>query len=118
MSSSDRTSPFWKVYFAIMVLINVAEKAVQASIRHGHTGTLEGLRELGFVQIAAVVAVDGLKEVPKLLLGLAAELDELVICYLPVVIDVACREHIADEAICIFERCTSISSSVYVSDVV
>jgi hypothetical protein len=47
-----------------MVLIDVAKEAIEACVGHSDTRLLEGLRELRFVQVAVVVAVDGLEERP------------------------------------------------------
>ena len=88
-----------------MILINVPEEAIQTRIRDGNPGTLEGLRELRLVEVAVAVAVNGLEEHPQLLLGLVAELHELVVAYLTVVVDVAGREHISDETVRVFEGC-------------
>lgn len=58
-----------------------------------------------------MVAVDGLKQLPELLLGLGAEETELVVADLAVAIDIAGSEHVIDQAVCIFQCCNDTQMS-------
>lgn len=67
------TAPFIVAYSTIVVLVDVGEEAVETGIGDSNAGAHEGGGELILVEVAIVVAIDGLEEAPELFLRLCAE---------------------------------------------
>lgn len=98
-----RTAPLAKVYGSVVVLVDVAEEAVQPRIGYRNSSSFKSSRQLGLVQLPTMVAVDSLEELPELGFGARAKAAELVVADLSIVVDVTGREHVLYKAIGIFE---------------
>ena len=70
--------PFSKVDNAVIVSVDVVEEAVEARVGHGQTGTDKGSAQLVLVEVAIVVAVYTLEELPELSFGLIDEFAEFL----------------------------------------
>lgn len=97
------TAPFAEIDCPVVVLVDVAEEAVQPRIGDCHSCSLKGRGKLAFVQVATVVAVDRLEELPELLFRAGAETSEFIVADLAVVVDITRCEHIFDQPVCIFQ---------------
>jgi hypothetical protein len=71
--------PFSKVYNTIVVRVDVVEEVVEARVGDGQTGADKGSAQLVLVEVAIVVAVYALEELPELSFGLIDEFAELFV---------------------------------------